>query len=156
VLQKEVAIYNYLNFYLINMPRNNVFLYLLYLVFGLILTCLSFLYVIPHSFWQDVVDAVVVGFILVWYFSTLIVMAIHEFLKPDMSISRVFVGLYYIVFVIIMTRISFLYVIPVSLLEYDKEVTETGFVIVMFLWLKVAEIIHDLFKTAQKNKLEKE
>ena len=77
-------------------------------------------------------------------------MAIHEFLKPDMSISRVFVGLYYIFFVIIMTRISFFYIIPVSLLEYDKEVTETGFVIVMCMWFEVADIIHDLFKTAHK------
>ena len=132
------------------MPRYNVFLSLLYLVFGLILTCLSFLYVIPHSFWQDEVDVVVIGFITSWGLLTMVVIAIHDILKPDISLSRIFVGLLYLVFVIIMTRISFLYVIPVSLLEYDKDVTETGFMIVMFLWFKVAEIIHDHFKTADR------
>ena len=138
------------------MPRYNVFLYLLYLVFGLILTCLSFLYVIPHSFWQDVVDVVVLGFILVWFFSTLIVMAIHEFLKPDMSISRVFVGLYYIVFVLVMVCLTIRYIIPVSILNCSVDVQNNVFLFMVFVWLKVADIIRNYLKTALKDKLEKE
>lgn len=148
---------NYLNFDIVSMPRNYdyLYLYLLYSILGLFLPCLLFLYDIPRSFWKGEVDIVVVGFVIIWIYSTMIVMGIHEFLKPDMSIFRVFVGLYYIVFVVVMVFLTLGYIIPVSILNYSDDVLSVVFWFVVFFWLEVAGRIHDYSKTALKDKLKK-